>query len=144
VLNKNWKDFYNNVKDMCWPACPTVDDIDTLPKFVIEELETHNQDWKFVNDEDLKVHFTRSTNESDLELTVNCIRQVEEQKSGCDVVHSVIPGFCVDEYRREFFKQLPATTKFVPEFEKLDLARDGYHYDVKTATQFVNNITELL
>jgi hypothetical protein len=33
---------------------------------------------------------------------------------------------------------------YIPEFVKLDLARDGFHYDIKTATNFANNIKELI
>jgi len=32
----------------------------------------------------------------------------------------------------------------VPEFEHLDWARDGHHYDIKTATRFVDQIVPLL
>jgi hypothetical protein len=31
----------------------------------------------------------------------------------------------------------------IPEVKKIDLARDGYHYDVKTAQSFVDDIVSL-
>ena len=33
---------------------------------------------------------------------------------------------------------------YIPEFVKLDLARDGFHYDIKTATKFASNIKDLI
>ena len=33
---------------------------------------------------------------------------------------------------------------YVPEFIKLDLSRDGYHYDLITATNFVNQLENLI
>lgn len=143
VLNNKWKDFYSNVKDSSWPTCPDVMIMDTLPKFILDELKTCDQSWKNVSDEDLKLHFVRSTNELDIELTINCIKKIEENKGNCNIIHSVIPNFCAPGFRSVFAEQLP-NVQFIPEFEKIDLARDGYHYDIKTAAVFVDKITELL
>ena len=145
VLDKNWKDFYNNIKDTSWPTCPDIDYIDTLPKFILDELKNHDQSWrKSVSDEDLKIHYIRSTDESDIALTIDCINKIEEHKGNCNVIYSVIPNFCANEYKAEFFNKLPANIKFIPEFEQLDFARDAYHYDIKTAASFVDQITKLL
>ena len=145
VLDKNWKDFYNNIKDTSWPTCPDIDYIDTLPKFILDELENHDQSWRTsVSDQDLKIHYTRSTDESDIALTIDCINKIEEHKGNCNVIYSVIPNFCANEYKAEFFNKLPANIKFIPEFEQLDFARDAYHYDIKTAANFVDQITKLL
>ena len=143
VLNKKWKNFYNNVKDSSWPTCPVIDNTDTLPKFISDELKTYDQSWTNVSDEDLKLHFVRSTDEADIALTIDCIKKIEENKGTCRIIHSVIPNFSAPGFKSMFVEQLP-DVQFIPEFEKLDLARDGYHYDIKTAAKFVDKITELL
>lgn len=46
---------------------------------------------------------------------------------------------CHREYQNYLLKN-----NVIPEFKILDLARDGFHYDVKTATAFVDEILKLL
>lgn len=145
VLNNHWQNFYNNVKDKTWPACPDLKDKSQLPTYILEELTTHSQSWQSsVSDEDLKLHYTRSSNKEDVELTIQNILTVENHKGSCDIIHSIIPDYAPEEYQQLFNSQLPTTIKFIPKFKKLDLARDGYHYDIDTATYFVDKITELL
>jgi len=143
ILNKKWKDFYSNVKDSFWPSCPDVSDIATLPRSIQEELKNTDQSWKNISDEDLKLHFVRSTDEADIALTIDCINKIEQNKGNCNIIHSVIPNFCAPGFKSIFQEQLPKI-QFISEFEKLDLARDGYHYDIKTAANFVDKITQLL
>ena len=144
VLDKKWRDFYNNVKDPSWPACPDANGIDALPKLIQEELKNYDQSWANVNDEDLKLHFIKSTDDADIDFTIDCIKKIEEHKGNCNIIYSVIPNFCVNEHNVKFFNKLPANIKFITEFKQLDFARDAYHYDIKTATNFVNHITKLL
>jgi hypothetical protein len=63
-----------------------------------------------------------------------------------------LPAFVRDELTvfgqydifRLYADLLSGTEKYVEEFVKQDLARDGYHYDLITATGFVNAVCEQL
>ena len=44
----------------------------------------------------------------------------------------------------ELYSELLANRLYVPEFIKLDLARDGFHYDKVTATTFVDQLENLI
>ena len=44
----------------------------------------------------------------------------------------------------ELYSELLANRLYVPEFIKLDLARDGFHYDKITATKFVDQLENLV
>jgi hypothetical protein len=58
---------------------------------------------------------------------------------------SELYNILVDSF--EYYKVLESELNkilHIPEFIKLDFARDGYHYDIKTATKFVNEILTLL
>ena len=44
----------------------------------------------------------------------------------------------------ELYSELLSNRLYVPEFIKLDLARDGFHYDKVTATTFVDQLENLI
>jgi len=66
------------------------------------------------------------------------------------IVHSFIPEFTdQDIYHKQaqsadkltqLIDSVASTVDYVPYFAKLDLARDGHHYDVKTAELFVQQL----
>lgn len=38
ISKESWHLFYSNIKDPSWPDCPTINDIDTLPDFILKEI----------------------------------------------------------------------------------------------------------
>lgn len=63
-----------------------------------------------------------------------------------------LPDFVVDELKNSFklylnfemFFQLYHNIDYVSELEIIDLARDGFHYDIKTSQRFVGDLMRLL
>lgn len=63
-----------------------------------------------------------------------------------------LPDLVIRELRNEFasydvfriWSELNEQLELVPEFDRLDLARDGHHYDLLTAQHFVSGVRNLL
>lgn len=84
-----------------------------------------------------RLHHVELDTSADLANTQLCIDQVSELS--VPVVHSFIPPPSHTNVVFDF-KSQPC----VPEFKQIDWARDGHHYDIKTATRFVDQIVPLL
>jgi hypothetical protein len=56
-----------------------------------------------------------------------------------------VPGFAPDDQIPTIESYLSSQgAQFVPAFDRLDLARDGHHYDIRTAKYFVQQLIELI
>jgi len=153
TLDIAWKTFYNKIKDPTWPNCATVLDFDRLPELIKKEiLEIHAGPVEhalcvareYLNDEHRRLHFDVDSDEQqDIEHTINCILRVHEL--GINVIHSFIPGFASDSAARQIVNQLDQLECcYIAPFNKLDLARDGKHYDILTAEFFTDQIIQLI
>jgi hypothetical protein len=142
VYNTFWSQFYQAVRDSTWPASCSLDQIDNLPTNVKHELLTWPEPWPTVDDEDLRLfNQPDATNDDDLVNTLNCINAVNRASADTKIIHSFIPDFC--ENSQQVQQQLSLSLQHIyhiSEFKKLDLARDGHHYDIKTSQVFVNQI----
>lgn len=144
-----WERFYNDVKDSTWPIV-TSKQINTLPHEIQVELETihNNNNWRIIDDENrlLQVDFSVPP-EQNITNTINAIKAIESSKNNNKVVHSFITdfSFMTKEVTPSFNEQLDSLLiKYIPEFPKLDLARDGYHYGELTSSKFVDQIISML
>jgi len=143
IVNTRWKTYYNEIQDTTWPSCPpTPDQIDLLPKFIQDEmLNLHGHKWiRPISDEDRRVYLTNTTIDNDITNFYQCIQAVDSAVTTASIIHSSIPGFHPTSLDIKQFSINPV----IPEFKIIDFARDHHHYDVKTATMFVNNIIDLL
>jgi len=142
--NKRWLLHYNSVKTPDWPACPELQDWNSLPEPIITELLTqHDQAWRHgISDEQLRLGHIKSTDEQDVANTLECMHRIESA-AGTDtcIIHSFIPDFAVGPALDQIMSAVISENwNFVPPIQVLDLARDGYHYDVLTAKKFVNDL----
>lgn len=144
MYNLRWNDFYQNIKDPSWPDCHTVQEIDNLPDNIRHEILTWPNPLPTINDEDLRrKYLPGATIDDDLINTIDCISAVDQASLGTKIIHSFIPEFCQDTQKIQ--QQLVQhQINFIPEFSRLDLARDGHHYDIKTSQYFVNLIVAKL
>jgi hypothetical protein len=85
----------------------------------------------------------------DLKNHFNCMREIEQYKNNSNIIHSWIPDHCIDDEDNNFISKI--FNRYYIELEcqvldntRLDLARDGYHYDVLTAKRYVKHYLELL
>jgi hypothetical protein len=138
---------YANVKDSFWPECPDVTDYNTLPTWILQELEQHDQSWrKPITDEELRLSNVKSTWEEDINNTLECIRLVNvPQNCTKRLVHSFIPEFAPANHLDVCQTQIKnIINNYVPFVDKLDLARDGHHYDILTSQVLVHQVKSLL
>jgi hypothetical protein len=143
IVTARWKTYYNDIQDTTWPNCPpTPDQIDLLPGFIQDEmLKLHGHKWiRPISDEDLRMHHGNTTIDDDITNFYQCIRSVDSAATTTKIIHSIIPGFHPTLLDTKQF----SINSVIPEFKIIDFARDHHHYDVKTATVFVNNIIDLL
>jgi len=96
------------------------------------------------DDESRRVYFDPSSSEfDDVQDTINCIDRVHA--SGVRVIHSFIPGFATDSAAAKIMDHLDQLQcRYVRPFHKLDIARDGHHYDSATADFFTDQIIQLI
>ena len=96
-------------------------------------------------DEERRQWFGDNTEEENLQNLVDCCQAVESANNNSIIIHSVIPEFVWEGYNAIADQRLKSLSiKYIPEFKKLDLARDGCHYDILTSQYFVDKITKLL
>lgn len=91
------------------------------------------------------VHHLNTTPEDDADLMIELIREIESKKQSTNLIHSFIPDFhgnCNEMYNR-IVRTFP-NIKIIPYLTKLDLGRDNHHYDIITATNFVDKIIKIL
>jgi hypothetical protein len=143
ILDQQWEIFYQKVRDPSWPDCNRKD-IHLLPAHIFDEIHNvHNYlDYVHGLDDRRLLHCINSTNEQDITNTIFCIEQLEQAKSNTCLVHSFIPEF-VPKYLNGHIESL-VKGKVIPALERLDLARDGHHYDRLTSQYFVDQILPLL
>ena len=148
-IESHWNQFYAAVRDDSWPNNISLENFNTLPQHIQDELLTnHSPQWKCgLTDEQLRLPYIRSTDEEDIDNTIMCIEAVNQIAAPTvKVVHSFIPFFVNHSYKQLFTDHLSKTSNslIIPEINKIDVSRDGHHYDIKTATKFVESLLLLL
>lgn len=155
-INQHWRKFYTDCADNTWPGLngmtvlPTIDQFDKLPRKIQTELQYsynfdfHRQQWQQLgNDEQRRIWNTDTTPTENNTNLLNCIDLVESCKNDCTVVHSLIPEY-TNAKNADMSWTMLKPYNFIPEFDILDLARDGKHYDIKTSQFFVQQIIQFL
>jgi hypothetical protein len=134
---KLWDNFYSAVRDTSWPKTAK---FDQLSKEIQQEITTTHAWPVLLSDEMRVVHNLKTTVEDDIDHTIEHI-----QRLGNRVVHTFIPDF-IDPANRDYFYARLAQTgiDYIKDLTRLDLARDGHHYDIKTARQYAEKIKSAL
>ena len=150
VYNLRWNNFYQDIKDPSWPDCPTMQEVDNLPARIRHEILTWPDPLPWpdslptISDEDLRQKYLPdATIDDDLINTTECINRVVQASTGTKIIHSFIPEFCQNTHKIQQHL-VQHQVNFIPEFSRLDLARDSHHYDIKTSQYFVNLIVAKL
>jgi hypothetical protein len=132
-----WNKFYNAVRDPSWPVGVV---FDQLSEEIQQELLTVHAWPVLLSDEMRVVQNLKTTVEDDIDHTIEYIQQL-----GNRVIHTFIPEFVDQDNQDYFYARLNQTgVAYIKNFDRLDLARDGHHYDVKTATKYADKIKSVL
>ena len=144
-FDREWDLFYQNIRDDSWPDCAR-DQQHNLPTHIRQEIDTLHGGWNekeiFPHDEWRMLQYIRCSEEDDIANTLTCIRNVQDCAGNTRVIHSFIPDFVPDKYKGVIEAQTSGLV--IPEIARLDLARDGHHYDVATSRWLVDHIQRLL
>ena len=158
ITNEYWKRFYEQVRAPDWPDTIDFQDFHSLAPYIQKEIkEVHYTPGldKFnfddattdVYDEDRASPHSDETVEQDTENLMSCVNDVEHLAvlHNIHLIHSFIPQFAPKKQEPVIMAAMrDLGVKFVPVFPRLDLARDGFHYDIKTSQYLVNKITQLM
>ena len=146
LTKSNFIDHYNNIKDCSWPNIQGIKQFNSLPVYIQNELlNSHDQNWRQgMSDESLRLWHIKSNESEDIDNILQCAKQIEQSCKETKLIHSFIPGFIQDKYKKLFYRQFAVSNPVIPDFVALDRARDGQHYDIKTAVFFVQQIRPLL
>lgn len=156
ILDNNWTEFYNKIKDPSWPACLTLTDFDQLPDFVKQEIiESHAGPAEHAllngrhtpiesDDENRRLYFDPNSSElADIDDTIDCINRVHAL--GMNIIHSFVVGFASRSAAETITRYLDQQQcRYVLPFAKLDQARDGHHYGPSTSEFFTDQIIQLI
>jgi hypothetical protein len=98
-----------------------------------------------LSDEDRRHRFIDASWNENTKNMLDCILNVESNSNATQVIHSFIPEFIDKSGKKLFNMTLDKNVKYsIPEFRKIDFARDAHHYANITATKFVNQIVDQL
>lgn len=124
ALHKKFNHFYHNVKDPSWPNCD-YSSIDQLPAAIKFEL-IHRHGWNTeIYSNDRVTQWVRSDTAEDVVNTQRCRDLIP-----AGVIQTAIPEWTPKDV------SIPG----VIEIQPVDLARDGFHYDVATSNLLVDLI----
>lgn len=144
VLDQEWNDFYNRIREPDWPNCNR-HQWSQLNKSILLKINNVYGGWnedRMPRDEDRLLHFINCSTQDDINNTLDCIRRVQAQAGNTVIIHSFIPKFVPDNFKGTIESQIVGLV--IPELGRLDIARDGHHYDVLTSDSFVAQIQQLL
>ena len=91
-------------------------------------------------DEDRRLHFVWGDDVENFKYNVESVQSFP----GTTTINLAIPGFAAKDQQDECVKILQAQGNFVPLFDKMDLARDGHHFDLITSEWIAQEISALL
>jgi len=126
MSDRMWNQFYAALRGPGWPECDRLD-FDKVADRIPDDARL--------------LHHCRRTNEDDLDNTLECISRVNKSNVATKVIHSFVPDFIPHEFRESIKSQVSLC---IPEIKNLDLARDGFHYDIITSSWLVGQIQKLL
>jgi hypothetical protein len=150
LMDLKYRKFYDAVRDVTWPDLSCYADFYMLPEKIQNELvdlfNIHDQ--LIVTDEERRRHHSKHfTIEQDTRNTIECIDQVQHVAQGHNInlIHSFIPEFALPDPMKLIEQHVrDSGARFVPAFAKLDLARDGHHFDILTAEWVAKQVQNLL
>jgi hypothetical protein len=99
---------------------------------------------KWADDEANRMHHSNALDHEDLENFQLCVDRVKEFDNHTNVVHSVIPELSPQRFIEHCGRIVNYNNRYVGYFPKLDLARDGHHFDCITAQSLVNATIPLI
>ena len=144
ALDPIWRELYNNVKDTDWPPCESFDLFNTLPINIQIDLRNDPRFNSWHEEFDLetprRIYEVDSTPEENIANTQAAIDLICSSSTTTNIIHTFIPNWHNTNKYELNFHGCPV----IHDFPILDLGRDYFHYDIKTATNLANQLVGLL
>lgn len=142
-----WKITYNNIRGSNWPECNTISEIELLPSHIkLEIVNKHNVALPFnptgIGDEKLISQDLKLNDDDNFTNWKKCVDNVAEYNN---IIHTAVPNFSGIEPKLRFWTYLQqVTSKHSKPVKAIDIARDGFHFDILTSKNLVDDIIKLL
>lgn len=150
---KNLSSLYSSVKVFGWPDIQNLDEFNSLPQGIRKEVFSHCVDKKFIFDKDYKLTLDaisddelrrlHYSNTDDFQNFMHCIQTVELAKTNTNLIHCIIPNFCPQEDLNQYLQELQKHI-FIGQTQVRDLARDGHHFGILTASDIADRIAKFI
>lgn len=153
TLNEFFQNFYNDIKDPSWPQCPPVEQFNTLPLPIRQELiENHSlskylkiadnlESVSIINLDELRATQIIAEESDHMNNFKNCVESIKN--IGSNLIYIFIPTFAKKELQHDYIKLcLPDQTVVI--YKKFDLARDSWHFDKITSQWIAEQTSPLL
>lgn len=143
ALNQLWNNFYKSIRDSSWPDCDR-QHISQLPKNILDEINIVHGGWdeQKICDSSRLLQSIPCSDKEDITNTLTCIDLVNQSADSTKIIHSFIPEHVPRKFKGVIESQISG--EVIPEISRLDLARDGHHYDLKTSCYLVDQIMQRL
>ena len=132
-------EFYNDIHAPVPSACTQQTDQHPLTILNNFHRECNNN---LYSDELRRLRSVQSSAEEDIKNTMDCINLTINAIATTKVVHSFIPRFVPKQFCGVIESQTVGLV--IPEIKRLDVARDGHHYDQLTSEYFVDQVMKML
>ena len=156
IIPPQWKIFYSAVKDPSWPQCDDYRDFQNLPLAIRQELQNHYcGNYIYITDDCSSIEMTgladelrsnnqnlRLTDQEDLDNFKQCESSVSELKSKTNIIQAFIPKFSKPELAKKYISL--CENNCIGPIPRLDIARDGHHFDIKTSQWFTEKVIPFL
>ena len=159
-LEKYWHGLYDTVKDCSWPQCSSIFDFNNLPtnikKEIIKdfnfELQVYDEDYNILDYyssvsqfyEHRIMHTSNNLGHEDVENFITCLKLVSNISYNTKIINLAIPEFCPLSEKNLYKNSLHRWNIDVHEIKRLDLARDGHHFDIKTSKNIAKYVANKL
>jgi len=138
-----WKITYDSMRDVFWPRCNTLAQFNALHGDIRQQVLDRIGEDQFRNDLTARVHYVQATDEDDLENFQQCVDRVRQFQRQ-HIVHASVPHFAPEHTMAASRAVIEQQPHWIPQFQNLDLARDGHHFDIKTSQWITEQIQPLL
>jgi hypothetical protein len=154
-MQEIWQEYYQAIRGTNWPDCDAISDFAKLPASIREEIKKYHSISQFVVSNDLssiqwsdneakRMHFSNELDCQDLNNFQQAIDRIRYYDNNINIIHSVVPELSPKRFIDQCGQMLNYKNQYIGYFSKLDLARDGHHFDRITAQTLVNSIIPLL
>jgi len=93
-------------------------------------------------------NYVDMTDKNNINNFVRCLTEINRYTNkNNNIIHSWIPGLLPDNEYNMFITtilKLKLTTNIIKDNNQIDFSRDGYHYDINTVKNYVNNYVNLI